>query len=41
MIDTQTEMTEESENRKKRVLIVDDHPIFRYGLAGLITEQTL
>jgi len=33
-------MTEESNNRKKRVLIVDDHPIFRRGLAGLITEQT-
>src|SRR6202011_5437801 len=36
----ETEMTEERENRKKRVLIVDDHPIFRYGLAGLITEQS-
>ena len=32
-------MAEESNNRKKRVLIVDDHPIFRFGLAGLITEQ--
>src|ERR1700759_1997360 len=38
MIDPETESTEES-NRKKRVLIVDDHPIFRFGLAGLITEQ--
>ena len=33
-------MTEESGNIKKRVLIVDDHPIFRFGLAGLITEQS-
>src|ERR1700749_902736 len=39
MIDTEMEMTEERKNRKKRVLIVDDHPIFRFGLAGLITEQ--
>jgi DNA-binding NarL/FixJ family response regulator len=40
MIDPETEMTEESENRKKRILIVDDHPIFRFGLAGLISEQS-
>jgi DNA-binding NarL/FixJ family response regulator len=40
MIDPETEMTEEHKNRKKRVLIVDDHPIFRFGLAGLITEQS-
>ncbi len=40
MIDTETEMTEERKNRKKTVLIVDDHPIFRFGLAGLITEQS-
>jgi DNA-binding NarL/FixJ family response regulator len=33
------ETAEELGNRKKRVLIVDDHPIFRFGLAGLITEQ--
>jgi DNA-binding NarL/FixJ family response regulator len=33
-------MAEESNNVKKRVLIVDDHPIFRFGLAGLITEQS-
>ena len=33
-------MTEESNNIKERVLIVDDHPIFRFGLAGLITEQS-
>jgi DNA-binding NarL/FixJ family response regulator len=33
-------MPEESNNKKKRVLIVDDHPIFRFGLAGLITEQS-
>jgi DNA-binding NarL/FixJ family response regulator len=26
--------------QKKKVLIVDDHPIFRLGLAGLISEQT-
>jgi DNA-binding NarL/FixJ family response regulator len=26
--------------RKTRVLIVDDHPIFRVGLAGLITESS-
>ena len=32
--------TEEGENKKKRVLIVDDHPIFRFGLAGLIAEQS-
>jgi DNA-binding NarL/FixJ family response regulator len=25
---------------KRRVLIVDDHPIFRVGLAGLITESS-
>ena len=25
--------------RKKKVLIVDDHPIFRLGLAGLISEH--
>jgi len=40
MIDAEIEMTEERENGKKRVLIVDDHPIFRFGLAGLITEQS-
>jgi DNA-binding NarL/FixJ family response regulator len=40
MISPETKMTEESNNRKKRVLIVDDHPIFRFGLAGLITEQS-
>jgi len=39
MINPETEMTEESKNRKKRVLIVDDHPIFRFGLAGLISER--
>lgn len=27
------------DNEKKRVLIVDDHPIFRFGLAGIINEQ--
>jgi DNA-binding NarL/FixJ family response regulator len=40
MINPEAEMTEESNNRKKRVLIVDDHPIFRFGLAGLISEQS-
>src|SRR5271165_3643314 len=40
MINPETETTEESNKRKKRVLIVDDHPIFRFGLAGLITEQS-
>jgi len=40
MINPEREMTSESENKKKRVLIVDDHPIFRFGLAGLITEQS-
>jgi DNA-binding NarL/FixJ family response regulator len=40
MTSPKTEATDESSNRKKRVLIVDDHPIFRFGLAGLITEQT-
>ena len=40
MINPEREMTPESENKKKRVLIVDDHPIFRFGLAGLITEQS-
>ena len=40
MIDPETEMADESKSGKKRVLIVDDHPIFRFGLAGLITEQS-
>jgi DNA-binding NarL/FixJ family response regulator len=40
MTSPKTEVTDESSNRKKRVLIVDDHPVFRFGLAGLITEQT-
>jgi DNA-binding NarL/FixJ family response regulator len=40
MIDPETETTDESKSGKKRVLIVDDHPIFRFGLAGLITEQS-
>jgi DNA-binding NarL/FixJ family response regulator len=38
-MDTQDEGTDQLENPKKRVLIVDDHPIFRLGLAGLISEQ--
>src|SRR5271154_2026147 len=40
MTNPDTEMTEENKSKKKRVLIVDDHPIFRLGLAGLITEQS-
>jgi DNA-binding NarL/FixJ family response regulator len=40
MIDPEIETTDESKSGKKRVLIVDDHPIFRFGLAGLITEQS-
>ena len=40
MISPETERHEENQHRKKRVLIVDDHPIFRFGLAGLITEQS-
>ena len=40
MIDSEIEMTDESKSGKKRALIVDDHPIFRFGLAGLITEQS-
>ena len=40
MFNPDIEMTDESAKRKKRVLIVDDHPIFRFGLAGLITEQS-
>jgi DNA-binding NarL/FixJ family response regulator len=40
MIDPDPEMADESRSGKKRVLIVDDHPIFRFGLAGLITEQS-
>jgi DNA-binding NarL/FixJ family response regulator len=38
-MDTQDEGTDQVQNPKKRVLIVDDHPIFRLGLAGLISEQ--
>jgi DNA-binding NarL/FixJ family response regulator len=40
MIDPEIEKTEENKARRRRVLIVDDHPIFRFGLAGLITEQS-
>src|ERR1700761_3377220 len=40
MSNLDTEMIEENKSKKKRVLIVDDHPIFRLGLAGLITEQS-
>src|SRR5215469_17476336 len=38
-MDTQDEGTDQVQNPKKRILIVDDHPIFRLGLAGLISEQ--
>src|SRR5215471_14512651 len=38
-MDTQDEGADQVQNPKKRVLIVDDHPIFRLGLAGLISEQ--
>jgi DNA-binding NarL/FixJ family response regulator len=37
---TQGEETVQDQHSKKRVLIVDDHPIFRLGLAGLISEQS-
>ena len=40
MTSPKIEATDESHNRNKRGLIVDDHPVFRFGLAGLITEQT-
>jgi DNA-binding NarL/FixJ family response regulator len=40
MTDPEREMAEAGKTKKKRVLIVDDHPIFRFGLAGLITEQS-
>ena len=38
-MDSGTDFSRENSNHKKRVLIVDDHPIFRVGLAGLISEQ--
>ena len=38
-MDTQDEGADQLQKPKKRVLIVDDHPIFRLGLAGLISEQ--
>jgi DNA-binding NarL/FixJ family response regulator len=40
MINSETDRIGEGNERKKRVLIVDDHPIFRIGLAGLISEQS-
>src|SRR5215471_20946819 len=39
-MNTQGEETVQDQHSKKRVLIVDDHPIFRLGLAGLISEQS-
>jgi len=38
-MDTQDECADQVQSPKKRILIVDDHPIFRLGLAGLISEQ--
>ena len=38
MVDSET--AGNGAQRKTRVLIVDDHPIFRVGLAGLITESS-
>src|SRR5262249_58624642 len=38
-MDAQNESADQVQNPKKRILIVDDHPIFRLGLAGLISEQ--
>jgi DNA-binding NarL/FixJ family response regulator len=38
MINSDTELPGERTRRKRRVLIVDDHPIFRVGLAGMIEE---
>ena len=38
-MDVQNESADQVQNPKKRVLIVDDHPIFRLGLAGLISGQ--
>ncbi|MBV8275688.1 MAG: response regulator transcription factor [Verrucomicrobia bacterium] len=40
MINSDTEVPEGRTQRKRRVLIVDDHPIFRVGLAGMITESS-
>jgi len=39
-MDTQDECADQVQSPKKRILIVDDHPIFRLGLAGLISQQT-
>ena len=39
-MDPQEKRVMEDETPKKRVLIVDDHPIFRLSLAGLISEQS-
>jgi DNA-binding NarL/FixJ family response regulator len=33
-------MSNSSEPLKKRVLIVDDHPVFRYGITALINAET-
>jgi DNA-binding NarL/FixJ family response regulator len=40
MINSDTGVPGERTQRKRRVLIVDDHPIFRVGLAGMITESS-
>ena len=38
-MNAQEEETIQGQDSKKKVLIVDDHPIFRLGLAGLIPER--
>jgi len=38
-MNSQNEEKVEEQKSRKRVLIVDDHPIFRLGLAGLISQQ--
>ena len=38
-MNSEEKATNQGQSSKKRVLIVDDHPIFRLGLAGLISEQ--
>src|SRR6516165_2132941 len=38
-MNSQDEAASHGQNSTKRVLIVDDHPIFRLGLAGLISAQ--
>jgi DNA-binding NarL/FixJ family response regulator len=40
MVDSEIEIAGNGTQSKRRVLIVDDHPIFRVGLAGLIGESS-